>query len=166
MLSFRWKKVSGSEEPNYTLDGHLYPFFTRILSGPEEIENNARSIERCPVLLQEYIEKRADIRVICIGREVFAFEIASQEHPLSIHDFRGVSPDLLRHAEHSLPCTLTEQILKFISAQGLQFAAIDLAWAVSGEYYFLENNPNGQWLWLEHCTGVPLTDAMLRLFFP
>jgi hypothetical protein len=42
---------------------------------------------------------------------------------------------------------------------GLRFAAIDLLETDDG-YVFLELNPNGQWLWLELMTGVPLA-AML-----
>ena len=33
----------------------------------------------------------------------------------------------------------------------------------SGDYVFLENNPFGQYLWLELETGVPLTDAIIDL---
>jgi hypothetical protein len=36
---------------------------------------------------------------------------------------------------------------------------------VSGDYVFLENNSNGQWLWLEFQTGVSLTEAMIKLLF-
>lgn len=32
-----------------------------------------------------------------------------------------------------------------------------------GEYYFLENNPFGQYLWLEIETGIPLTETMCNL---
>jgi hypothetical protein len=31
----------------------------------------------------------------------------------------------------------------------------------SGEYVFLDLNPNGQWLWLELDAGLPLTDALI-----
>jgi glutathione synthase/RimK-type ligase-like ATP-grasp enzyme len=153
------------DEPNYKIDGHLFPFLTRVLAGSEEIEKNASSIERCPVLLQEYVEKRADIRVVGIGPEIFAVEIASQDNHLSSHDFRGIAPALLKHTQHTLPSVLIEKIRTFMATQALMFSAIDLAWGVDGEYYFLENNPNGQWLWLEHGTDIPLTEAMLRLLF-
>jgi hypothetical protein len=32
-----------------------------------------------------------------------------------------------------------------------------------GEYVFLELNPNGQWLWLEHELGLPLVATMADL---
>jgi len=42
----------------------------------------------------------------------------------------------------------------------LSFGAIDLLLTPTGEYVFLEINPNGQWYWLELITGIPLTNAM------
>ena len=34
----------------------------------------------------------------------------------------------------------------------------------NGKYYFLENNPNGQWLWLELITGVSISDYFIDNF--
>ncbi|HEY8379851.1 MAG TPA: hypothetical protein VIK91_25345 [Nannocystis sp.] len=46
---------------------------------------------------------------------------------------------------------------------GLRFGAIDLVRAADGEYFFLEITPNGQWLWIEWITGVPLVSTMCDL---
>lgn len=152
------------DEPNFVLDRHLYPFLTRVI-GKEEVLSNRESIGRCPVLLQEYIDKMFDIRVVVIGEDIFAFEIHSQEHKLSVHDFRGVAPDLLKHIHHELPANIREGIFSFMHRQGLIFSAMDFVLSKEGKYYFLENNPNGQWLWLEELTGVPLSASMLKLLF-
>jgi len=152
------------DEPNFVLDGHIYPFFTRVLE-KREIFENRESIERCPVLFQEYIDKMFDIRVCIMGEDIFAFEIHSQEHELSMHDFRGVAPDLLMHAPHKLPDSVEARIYRFMQRQGLVFSAMDFVLSKEGTYHFLENNPNGQWLWLEQITGVPLSQSMLKLLF-
>ena len=109
------------------------------------------------------INKRFDIRVVVFGKKVFAFEIHSQEHELSQLDFRGVSPDVLKHELHQLPSEIEIFILKFVSAQGLISCSLDLVLTNNGTYYFLENNPNGQWLWLEFATEVDLTSQMIEL---
>jgi glutathione synthase/RimK-type ligase-like ATP-grasp enzyme len=45
---------------------------------------------------------------------------------------------------------------------GLDFGAIDLAYSKdTKEYYFLEVNPAGQWLWLEEELGLPITKALV-----
>jgi D-alanine-D-alanine ligase-like ATP-grasp enzyme len=39
----------------------------------------------------------------------------------------------------------------------LRSGSLDFSLNKNGEYYFLEVNPNGQWLWLEHKTGVSIS---------
>jgi hypothetical protein len=46
---------------------------------------------------------------------------------------------------------------------GINFASIDLIVTPSGEFVFLDLNPNGQWLWLEVELGLPLVAAMADL---
>jgi glutathione synthase/RimK-type ligase-like ATP-grasp enzyme len=53
--------------------------------------------------------------------------------------------------------------MSLVRRLGLEFGAIDLLLTPQGDYVFLEINPNGQWLWLEQMTGVPLTKAMCDL---
>ena len=43
---------------------------------------------------------------------------------------------------------------------GLVFGAIDLKLAVNGEPVFLEVNPQGQFLYVEIRTGLPISDAL------
>jgi D-alanine-D-alanine ligase-like ATP-grasp enzyme len=48
----------------------------------------------------------------------------------------------------------------------LRFAALDFLVGVTGQWCFLEVNPNGQWVWIEDATRLPITtavaDALLR----
>jgi glutathione synthase/RimK-type ligase-like ATP-grasp enzyme len=138
---------------------------TKTIDDKAEIIHHRESIARCPVLVQEYIGKKFDIRVVVIGEENFAFEIHSQENLLSKHDFRGVAPNFLKHSVHILPEEINQLIQSFVQKQGLIFSAIDFVLSTNDEYYFLENNPNGQWLWLQLLTDVNLTERMINLLF-
>lgn len=149
------------DEPNFRLDGEICPIFTRIIT-PEELAEHLDAIPMNPTLFQEYIIKQSDIRVTVVGQRMFATEISSQGNELSVDDFRGVSPRELAHINHILPDSLKEKILAFTQAQGLFYSAMDFALGKDGEYYFLENNPNGQWLWLEQYAGAPISDAILE----
>lgn len=151
------------DEPYFTLNEHLFPMFTRLISDEKELLRNTDSIRRCPVFFQQYINKQLDIRVVVFGARVFAFEIHSQENELSLLDFRGASPHLLRHELHQLPSKIKNLILSFVKAQGLISCSLDLVLTNTGQYYFLENNPNGQWLWLEFNTKTDLTSQMIEL---
>jgi hypothetical protein len=46
------------------------------------------------------------------------------------------------------------------AACNLRFSAIDLVLDPSGDYWFLELNPNGQWAWIEARTGLPISEAI------
>ncbi len=151
------------DEPNFTLDGHLYPMFTRVLHQRSDLSDHLDSIARCPVLFQEYIEKQYDIRVIVIGEQIVSFAIHSQEDQRSIHDFRRIAPELQKHEIHELPVDVLQGIRTFMQSQGLVYSAIDLVRSQDGNYVFLENNANGQWLWLENITGFRLSDMMIAL---
>lgn len=152
--------VKSLTDPNFTLKNKIYPWLTRILKA-DEIEEYADTLRLCPVLLQQFIPKRADVRVVVMGEHVFAVAIHSQELEASRSDVRGVAPEYLRHEVHCLPSEVLERILMFTRSQGLAFSSIDLLLSDEGEYIFLENNPNGQWLWLEAFTGLPLLDTFL-----
>jgi glutathione synthase/RimK-type ligase-like ATP-grasp enzyme len=45
----------------------------------------------------------------------------------------------------------------------LTFGAIDMIVTPTGEYVFLEINANGQYLWIEKQTGLPITSSIVDL---
>jgi hypothetical protein len=46
---------------------------------------------------------------------------------------------------------------------GLVFGTVDMKIDASGDYHFLEVNAQGQFLWIEIETGLPLSAAMADL---
>lgn len=149
------------DEPNYQTDGYVFPLFNRKLK-KEFIEKNIENISYCPTLFQEYIEKKSDIRVVVIANNIFSFEIHSQENPFSIEDFRGISPANLRHEKIELPSNLQRLILRYVKCQNLIYSSLDFVRAQDDKYFFIENNPNGQWLWLELNTGIKISTAFIN----
>lgn len=150
-------------KPYYHIDNEFYSYLTQKVS-LETVENNTKSIEICPTLFQEFIDKDLDIRVAYFDKQVFAFAIHSQENEFSKTDFRGASPHLLKHERIEIPSDLKEKIIKFVDTQGLLFSALDFVKDKQGKYYFIENNPNGQWVWLEYTAlDNELSKAMIKL---
>jgi glutathione synthase/RimK-type ligase-like ATP-grasp enzyme len=45
---------------------------------------------------------------------------------------------------------------------GLKFAAVDIKESSDGTFYFLELNPQGQFLYVEILTGLPIAAAMAK----
>ncbi|MBA3450536.1 MAG: hypothetical protein H0T18_04920 [Chloroflexia bacterium] len=135
--------------------------FTHLVT--ENDLTNIDSVRFGPTLLQEFVEKRMDVRVTVIGDELFAVGIEPTHREEARVDFRRVDAFALPHTVLTLPASIHTLCLDLVRRFDLMFGAIDLLLTPDGEYVFLEINPNGQWLWLEWATGVPLTHALCDL---
>ena len=62
-----------------------------------------------------------------------------------------------------LPIEVASGLHVLMSELGLVFGAVDLICTPSGEYVFLELNPCGEFFWLEHAPGLPISDAIADL---
>ena len=147
--------------PRYTYNSQQYPYMTRLISS-QEFEDNKQSLASCPTFFEEYIEKEYDIRVVVIGDQIFSFALYSQEYELSKVDVRGLSPLQLRHELIKLPSDIEDKIMQFMKIQNLFFSSMDFIFSKDGNYYFVENNCNGQWIWLENVTGVEMSSTFIK----
>lgn len=130
--------------------------------GPKEFYQTCDGIELCPTLLQEYVEKQFEIRVTVIGDKVFPVRIDSQLHDETKVDWR-IHTELNPHSDYVLSRGIQDFCVEFVRLQGLLFGAMDFIVTPDGEVVLLENNPFGQYLWLELETGVNLTEEMCGL---
>ncbi len=139
-------------------DGKEYAVFTSKLQ-EEQIEN-LEGASLSPAIYQELIPKKYDIRATVVGDRIFAAAIDSQSDPAAIIDWRHTENPDLPHYPITLPGALEKKLQELVNHLGLTFAAIDLVQTPEGEYYFLEVNPNGQWLWIDDKLGLGISDAV------
>lgn len=118
------------------------------------------SLAIAPVVFQELISKRADIRVTVVGDSLYSTEILSQDLPECQVDWRVAAASDLTHRNFLLPADIELRCHELVKALGLKFGAIDLVWADDGEFIFLEINPNGEWMWLEDQVGHEIASAI------
>ena len=121
------------------------------------------SLVHTPVIFQENVPKKVEIRANVIGDRVLAAEIDSQATRHSQQDWRHYDIHYATHSAHELPRSLSDLCVRYTKALGLCNGAIDMILTPAGEYVFLEINPFGQWLWLEIKAGLPLTEALVDL---
>lgn len=119
------------------------------------------AIRAAPVIYQHRIGKALDVRVTVVGESVFATGIHSQTDPDSALDWRRGQNAALEHSVITLPDALSAACVKLTKHFNLRFSAIDLILDEEGSWWFLEINPNGQWAWIEHRTGMPITGAIV-----
>lgn len=126
------------------------------------LEDFTSSISLAPIIFQEEVEKNRDIRVTVIGDEIFATWIevrnpTGQEYP----DWRL---DVTAKAHKiKLSNNLAQKIRALMSELSLEYGAIDLIEDCKGEFYFLEINPSGQFLFNEIDTGEGMALAFAKL---
>lgn len=137
--------------------------FTSPISAIEVGDRQA--IERAPIILQQEITKRADVRVIVVDDQVFATTIYSQAHDETKTDWRrGVRTDLV-HETVTLPDDVSDACIAITKSLGLRFSAIDLIEDQNGAHWFLEANPSGQWAWIEQRTGAQISRAIVGAIY-
>jgi len=112
-----------------------------------------------PVIVQEAMLPKVDIRVTVVGDAVFAASITRDGCEIE-GDWRSDKTGLC-YSRHSLPSTVERLCLKLMDRLGLRFGAIDLVQR-SSDYFFLEINPTGEWAWLVDATGMKIDEAIAR----
>ncbi|MCX5375914.1 ATP-grasp ribosomal peptide maturase [Streptomyces sp. NBC_00091] len=119
-----------------------------------EIDDRVRV---APHLFQVRVNKVCDVRVLIVGREVFAVRIDS-----GLLDWRR-DYSALTYSVVTLPAQVEKGLIAFLDTFGLASGSFDLAVDRDGSHWFLELNPNGQWGWLEEQTGLPMAAAFADL---
>lgn len=71
--------------------------------------------------------------------------------------------DNLTYELVDLPEQVTTGIQRLMSRFGLIFGALDFVITPHGEWVFLEINPTGQYGFIEHATGAPLSAQLADL---
>ena len=125
-------------------DGGYDLFIYTILNPGGELAEETVSV--VPLLAQEALEEKTDIRVTVVGNEVFAVRILSQGSGIE-GDWRVVPKSELEYRDTALNRDIIERCKMLTRSLSLSFAAIDLIETHQG-VYFVEINPTGGWGWL------------------
>lgn len=115
------------------------------------------SVRTAPHLFQAVVDKVADLRVLVVGRAVFAVRIVS-----GMLDWRR-DYSALTYAVVGLPGRMEKALLAYLAHFGLRSGSFDQAVGRDGGLWWLELNPNGQWGWLEEATGLAMSAAFTEL---
>lgn len=106
------------------------------------------AVDEVPCFFQQHVAKQYELRVTVIGERVFAAKIHSQDDARTQTDYREFSADI-RYESCVLPADIERRCRDFVHSYGLVYGALDLIVTPDGDYVFLENNPGGQFLFVE-----------------
>ena len=109
-----------------------------------------------PVYIQNYIEKKYEVRLTLVDNQFFGVKIIAGD----LIDWRK-SYESNQYSIIEVPIAIKKQVANMMKAFGLHFGAFDFIVSKDEQWYFLEVNPNGQWLWLEKELNLKISDAIV-----
>lgn len=126
---------------------------------------NLSDLKFCPTLFQQFIEKSCDVRITILDGDIHAKALfASDESGSQRCDVRRNNMSDVTYEDIQLPNQIRSKLRKLMSNYGLRFGAIDMAVSISGDWYFFEINPNGQWAWLDLTAGTDIASSFVNVF--
>lgn len=127
----------------------------------ESLINSLDLIRSQPIILQRFVEKSSELRVTCIGDRLFVARQIPDRSTLHTVDWRSLQESGSRYElDFALPESIRVVIRELLKEFDLGFAAMDFVVDTQGEIYFLEVNPNGQWLGYTDEIGLPAAASM------
>jgi hypothetical protein len=151
-------KLPSTVMPSNLRTGRELMRFTQAVSTRDV--GYARRLRHSPMLFQANVPKRFELRITVVGASVLAAEIHSQSTRRTQVDWRHYDWGHTPYRPHNLPDAVETACLAMVERLGLRFGAIDMIVTPDDRYVFLEINPNGQWMWIEDETGLPISDAI------
>lgn len=120
-----------------------------------------RGSELTTHLVQEWVDKDHEARVVVVGNRMFAVAIDADSEATFV-DWR-VDYGALSYRIIAVPATVADSISAFMGVFGISYAAFDFVITPDREWVFLEANPGGQFGWLQAATGLPISSALAEL---
>ncbi len=122
--------------------------------------NEFSTTEENPITLQKYIDKNYEVRYTVVGAKHFCCKIESQNSDKAKTDWRRYDLPNTPHYELEAPEYIKAKIDELMKRLDINYGALDFIVDKNNEWYFLEINSMGQWLWIEDLTGMKISDAI------
>jgi glutathione synthase/RimK-type ligase-like ATP-grasp enzyme len=158
---------SAIAKPNYSAryreeDGKEFVFYTSRINTSTDFSG----LRVAPAILQQAIEVKTELRITVVGTQVFAAAIDSDTSKLPSHirDWRVADTSTDVHITvYELPEAMQKKCVAVVKELGLEYGAIDAIIDKQDKLWFLENNPQGQWTFIQKATGMPIAKAIADL---
>lgn len=128
----------------------------------EEIHEHLDRVRHTICMFQEYIDKAYEVRLTVIGNTYFPVVINSQDVETTKVDWRG--ENFLPYGDYRpLPAEIVDKVQRLLTELDVVFAAVDFIVTPDGEFVFLEVNPSGQFMWMQHDLDLKMSDCLADL---
>lgn len=143
---------------SYSMEASSFFVYTNAVS--EQDLQEAELLRYSPMVFQEQIPKRRELRVTFVAGKLFVGALDASGYAAATMDWRRARPEKCHWEEEELPAEVAGCLQKLMAEFGLLFGAIDLIETPDREYVFLEVNPTGEWGMLERDLNYPISEAI------
>ncbi|SDG56774.1 hypothetical protein SAMN05421505_105193 [Sinosporangium album] len=137
-------------------DGTLKVVYTHRVT--EDDLADLRGIETTAHMFQAWVDKLYEVRLTVVGERLLAAKVHTGSDNAHI-DWRSDYRSLSYEATET-PADVTNAVKRLMNVLGLRFAALDFIVSSDRHWTFLEENPCGQWDWIQHHTGLPIAESI------
>lgn len=144
------------------VQGHFTEAVPGMLTGRFAVVVDAQALPDAacdgPLVVQEYVEHDAELRLYYLDGPVLGFSIAKQA-PAD----PWTAPERVGARRITPPAQLVAAVRRLAGAMSLRYGAFDFL-AGEGGPVFLEANPDGDWRWVERAAGTnAVTHGVARM---
>lgn len=142
-----------------TEDGVRKGCHTRLVDDSDLAD--LRGIELTAHLFQRWAPKAHEARLFIVGDHLTAATIHAHTADAYIDWRKGYGSNTYELVEP--PATVVSGVRRMMTEMGLVYGALDFVIGPDGNWTFLEINAGGQYGWIEHHTGAPITEQLADL---
>jgi len=113
---------------------------------PEQLPSD-EVLTYAPGIYQEMIVKQFDVRMVLMGNKVYSFALHNLKRALDWRQDAGLGNVQVEIIP--TPPSVEKRILEFARKARICFGSVDFAIDDNGQWWFLEINEQGQFLWLD-----------------
>jgi hypothetical protein len=159
-LLFNGKAILSSDNKYFSKPNSISPDILSnykrkdyLIVAKHRVIENTNSLTHSNSLIQDYIDKKFELRIFYFLGKCYSVAIFSQLSNESKHDSRKTSQRLIRYIPYHLERKTMMKIQKFMNLMCLESGSIDMILTPSNEYIFLEVNPVGMFDYLGSWSG-------------
>lgn len=154
LQKYDWNCIIKPINCGYFLSNNsVYHIYTNATS-KDNIELSV--ISKCPTYFQSKINKLYDVRSIYLNGKSIFIGLFGGELDVRRNEMKGVHYKFVEP-----PTNIIDSYNKMMIKNNLNFCTSDFIVSIENEWIFLENNPNGQWVWMDEA----LDGSIVNFFF-
>jgi glutathione synthase/RimK-type ligase-like ATP-grasp enzyme len=127
-------------------DGHSFAVTETFKLTPDMLPSD-EVLTYAPAIYQQMVVKQFDVRTVLLGTSIYSCSLHNQKDAIDWRQDAGQG--LVRAEAIATPPEVEKGLLAFAAKSGISYGSFDFAVDNQGQWWYLEVNEGGQFLWLD-----------------